>query len=111
MTKYYRVYFDDDNGAEKSEVVIALSPKDAIKQLLNRGCFQSIDDPSLMAGRCHPTGEQFSVNDYLLYQKIEAMEKCLIEIQQMCIGEIAMGIKLEAETIGEMIYEKTGVKQ
>ena len=111
MTKYYRVYFDDACGVEKSEVVIAESPKNAVKKLLNRGCFQSIDDPSLMAGRCHPNGEQFAIADYLLYQKIEAMEECLIEIQSMCIGELAMGYRLDPEQIGSMIYEKTGIKQ
>ena len=34
---------------------------------------------------------------------------CLYDIQQMCIGEIAMGYKLEAETIGQLISAATGL--
>ena len=33
----------------------------------------------------------------------------LCDIQQMCIGEIAMGYKLEAETIGQLISAATGL--
>ena len=33
----------------------------------------------------------------------------LCDIQGMCIGEIAMGYKLDAESIGMMIYEATGL--
>ena len=33
--------------------------------------------------------------------------KCLSEIQGMCIGELAMGYKLDAQSIGQMIYEAT----
>lgn len=32
---------------------------------------------------------------------------CLFDIQQMCIGEIAMNYKLDAEYIGRMISETT----
>lgn len=31
------------------------------------------------------------------------------EISQMCIGEIAMGYKLDAQYIGNRIYEVTGL--
>ena len=34
---------------------------------------------------------------------------CLYGIQQMCIGEIAMNYKLDAEYIGRMISETTGM--
>ena len=34
---------------------------------------------------------------------------CLFDIQQMCIGEIAMDYKLDAEYIGRMISETTGM--
>ena len=34
---------------------------------------------------------------------------CLSEISQMCIGEIAMGYKLDSQCIGEMIFEATGM--
>ena len=34
---------------------------------------------------------------------------CLFDIQQMCIGEIAMNYKLDAEYIGRMISETTGM--
>lgn len=34
---------------------------------------------------------------------------CLYDIQQMCIGEIAMSYKLDAEYIGRMISETTGM--
>ena len=34
---------------------------------------------------------------------------CLYDIQQMCIGEIAMNYKLDAEYIGRMISETTGM--
>ena len=32
---------------------------------------------------------------------------CLFDIQQMCIGEIAMNYKLDAEYIGRMISQTT----
>lgn len=35
--------------------------------------------------------------------------RALCEIQQMCIGDIAMGYKLEAETIGQLISAATGL--
>lgn len=34
---------------------------------------------------------------------------CLYDIQQMCIGEITMNYKLDAEHIGDMISETTGM--
>lgn len=34
---------------------------------------------------------------------------CLYDIQQMCIGEIAMNYKLDAEHIGRMISGTTGM--
>jgi len=34
---------------------------------------------------------------------------CLYDIQQMCIGEIAMNYKLDAEYIGRMISKTTGM--
>ena len=34
---------------------------------------------------------------------------CLYDIQQMCIGEIAMNYKLDAEYIGRMISQTTGM--
>ena len=34
---------------------------------------------------------------------------CLYDIQQMCIGEIAMNYKLDAEYIGRMVSETTGM--
>jgi len=33
----------------------------------------------------------------------------LADISNMCIGELAMGYKLDAQAIGEMIYEATGM--
>lgn len=35
--------------------------------------------------------------------------RALCDIQQMCIGDIAMGYKLEAETIGQLISAATGL--
>lgn len=34
---------------------------------------------------------------------------CLCDIQQSCIGEIAMNYKLDAESIGRQITEATGM--
>ncbi len=34
--------------------------------------------------------------------------KCLSEIQSMCVGELTMNYKLDAQSIGEMIYKATG---
>ena len=34
---------------------------------------------------------------------------CLFDIQQMCIGEIAMNYKFDAEYIGRVISETTGM--
>ena len=43
---------------------------------------------------------------------VEENKKLLIalcDIQSMCIGDIAMGYKLDPESIGMMIYEATGM--
>ncbi|CAL9959636.1 hypothetical protein VPHK24_0050 [Vibrio phage K24] len=45
--------------------------------------------------------ESLSVNEKLL--------TALCDIQGMCIGEITMSYKLDAESIGMMIYEATGL--
>ena len=34
---------------------------------------------------------------------------CLFDIQQMCIGEITMNYKFDAEYIGRMISDTTGM--
>ena len=39
----------------------------------------------------------------------DELMRVLCDIQQMCIGDIAMGYKLEAETIGQLISEATGL--
>ena len=36
---------------------------------------------------------------------------CLAEISSMCVGEVAMNHKLDAQCIGQMIYEATGLTQ
>jgi hypothetical protein len=35
----------------------------------------------------------------------------LADISSMCVGEIAMGYKIDAGCIGQMIYEATGMTQ
>lgn len=37
--------------------------------------------------------------------------KCLSEIQNVCIGELAMGYKLDVQSIGQAIYEATGMTE
>jgi len=39
----------------------------------------------------------------------DELMRVLCDIQQMCIGDIAMGYKLEAETIGQLISAATGL--
>jgi hypothetical protein len=39
---------------------------------------------------------------------VERLRGTLTEISNMCIGEIAMGYRLDAESIGQLIYEATG---
>lgn len=41
--------------------------------------------------------------------KNEKLIGALTDISNMCIGEMAMGYKLEAETIGQLIFETTGM--
>ena len=36
---------------------------------------------------------------------------CLAEISSMCVGEVAMSHSLDAQCIGQMIYEATGMTQ
>jgi hypothetical protein len=43
-------------------------------------------------------------------QHINAI-KALAEISSMCVGELAMGYKLDAQAIGQLIYEATGLTQ
>ena len=45
---------------------------------------------------------------YTRYQLAKAQE-ALAAISNMCIGEITMGYKMEAEAIGELIYSATGM--
>ncbi|CAM0035518.1 hypothetical protein VPHD164_0029 [Vibrio phage D164] len=42
-------------------------------------------------------------------EKITKLLGALCDIQGMCIGNIAMGYKLDADSIGMMIYETTGL--
>ena len=39
----------------------------------------------------------------------EKLLDCLAEISSMCVGDIAMNYKLDAQCVGEMIYEATGL--
>lgn len=51
-----------------------------------------------------------AVNNY--DELLDVNKKLLValcDIQGMCIGDIAMGYKLDAESIGAMIYETTGL--
>ena len=43
--------------------------------------------------------------------QLSALLCVLADISSMCVGEIAMNYKLEAQAIGEMIYEATGMTQ
>lgn len=45
-----------------------------------------------------------------LILKNKILAKTLREIQDMCVGEIAMGYSLDANAIGEHIYNSTGIK-
>jgi hypothetical protein len=41
--------------------------------------------------------------------EIKKLMSALSDISQMCIGQIAMNIPLDAECIGQVIYEATGL--
>ena len=41
-------------------------------------------------------------------EEVNKLMEVLTDISSMCIGEIAMGYKLDAQAIGEMIYIATG---
>lgn len=41
-------------------------------------------------------------------EQIKKLEAALTDISNMCIGELAMGYRLDAEAIGQLIYEATG---
>lgn len=38
----------------------------------------------------------------------EAKDKCLGEIMNLCIGDVAMGYRMDGVEIGQMIYDATG---
>lgn len=42
-------------------------------------------------------------------EKIKKLMECLASISNGCIGELAMGYKLDANSIGEEIYAATGL--
>lgn len=44
-----------------------------------------------------------------LKEEYEKLLCLLNEIQQQCVGEIAMGYKMDAAHIGQRIYEVTGL--
>ena len=46
-----------------------------------------------------------------LAAQVEALLECLCSIQQQCIGEIAMSYRLDAENIGQQIYQATGMTE
>jgi len=48
-------------------------------------------------------------NDAIGLSEFNALLCVLERIQGLCIGEIAMGVTLDANYIGEMIYEATGM--
>jgi len=44
-----------------------------------------------------------------LHKKVAVLEAALCEISNMCVGEIAMNYRLDAQCIGEIIYKATGL--
>ena len=68
-------------------------------------------------GYCDPLSEDghnetiidyINNHDTLVAQNL-ALKAALAEISNMCIGEIAMGYKLDAQCIGELIWNATGL--
>jgi hypothetical protein len=45
--------------------------------------------------------------DHKMKEEVNKLMEVLTDISSMCIGEIAMGYKLDAQAIGEMIYIAT----
>ena len=45
------------------------------------------------------------------HRKVNELLCVLADISGMCVGELAMGYKLDAQAIGEMIYKATGMTQ
>ena len=56
-------------------------------------------------------GEQRTAFIVKAVQGHEALIAALAEISAMCVGELAMGYKLDAQSIGELIYRATGMTQ
>lgn len=52
---------------------------------------------------------RYAGNHDRLTEENQKLREALRDIQNMCIGEIAMGYKLSAESIGQMITEATGM--
>jgi hypothetical protein len=42
-------------------------------------------------------------------EKVDVMITALCDISNMCIGDIAMSYRLDAQDIGELIYKATGM--
>lgn len=43
------------------------------------------------------------------FKKVPKLLALVTDISNMCIGDIAMGYKMDAQEIGQMIYEATGL--
>jgi len=41
--------------------------------------------------------------------KYNSLIELLADISNMCIGDLAMGYRLDAQEVGQMIYEATGM--
>ena len=50
----------------------------------------------------------YRIDNAELEKENKKMLSCLFEISNECIGEIAMSYKLDAQMIGESIYQATG---
>lgn len=57
----------------------------------------------------HPEGEYVEFNEYeKLQQEVNAYKSALTAISNMCVGEMVVGSRLDAQAIGELIYNATG---
>ena len=53
--------------------------------------------------------DEFTIHSHTLTNQVQVLKEALAEISNMCVGDIAMSYKLDAQYIGELIYNATGM--
>ena len=91
-------------GKMSEEFYLPLTNKHGVVEDDNGLFVADLSSNEMDRAMCH------AINSHdALLEQVEFMKEALTSISDMCIGEIAMNHNLDAQYIGELIYEATGM--